>query len=104
MFRQRTSDESRHPHLPSLPPVIVTVPGCSPTTATQRTAGASKLPFGLPYGAGLIWNGMVTAADASATDVRVEAITTDVQTISRRTRFITEASSHVQVICLSSLT
>lgn len=66
--------------------MIVTVPGCSPTTATQRTAGAStKLPFGLPYGAGLIWNGMVTAADASATDVRVETITTDVQTLSRRT-------------------
>ncbi|WP_245709395.1 hypothetical protein [Rhodococcus tukisamuensis] len=72
--------------------MIVTVPGCSPTTATQRIEGTSRLPYGFPNGAGLIWNGTVTAAEATAAGVRTEPATMAAQATDRRTKSIMATS------------
>jgi hypothetical protein len=49
------------PQRPGFVPVMVVVPVWFPTSAPQAIGGTSKLPFGFPNGAGLIWNGTVVA-------------------------------------------
>ncbi len=51
--------------------------------------GCVEAAVWVPERAGLIWNGTVTAAEATAAGARTETATMDTQADSRRTRFVT---------------